>query len=69
MGWFATLSPRCASSVESGVLLVRLTPAEHEVGLLEVARLLAVVALHGELDRLDAAEVLLGEREHRRSAC
>ena len=37
---------------------------EDEVGLLEVARLLAVVALHGELDRLDAAEVLVGEREH-----
>ena len=38
---------------------------EDEVGLLEVARLLAVVALHGELDRLDAAEVLVAEREHR----
>ena len=37
---------------------------EDEVGLLEVARLLAVVALHGELDRLDAAEVLVREREH-----
>ena len=38
---------------------------EDEVGLLEVARLLAVVALDRELDRLDAAEVLVGEREHR----
>ena len=37
---------------------------EHDVGLLEVARLLAVVALHRELDRLDAPEVLVGEREH-----
>ena len=37
---------------------------EHEIRLLEVARLLAVVALHRELDRLDAAEILLGEREH-----
>src|SRR5207248_1484204 len=38
---------------------------EDEVRLLEVARLLAVVALDGELDRLDPAEVLVGEREHR----
>ena len=37
---------------------------EDEIGLLEVARLLAVVALHRELDRLDAPEVLVGEREH-----
>ena len=38
--------------------------AKHEVRLLEVARLLAVVALHRELDGLDAPEVLVGEREH-----
>src|SRR5438105_3726229 len=37
---------------------------QHDVGLLEVARLFAVVALDGKLDRLDAAEVLLGKREH-----
>jgi hypothetical protein len=36
---------------------------EHEVGLLEVARLLAVVALDGEFHGLDAAEVLLRERK------
>jgi hypothetical protein len=37
---------------------------QHEVRLLEVARLLAVVALDGELHRLDAPEVLLREGEH-----
>src|SRR5688500_12487644 len=66
-GTFATRRPRPARYVESGVLLVRLTPVD-EVGLAQVARLLAVVALHRELDRLDAAEVLLAQRHRRRRA-
>ena len=37
---------------------------EDEIGLLEVARLFAVVTLHGELDRLDAAVILLAEGQH-----
>src|SRR5260221_10449303 len=38
---------------------------EDDVRLLEVARLAPLVALPGELDRLDASEIFVGEREHR----
>ena len=40
---------------------MRETPVEHDVGLEERVQVRAVVVLHRELDRLDAAEVVVGE--------